>query len=80
MDSFKLEEKILNNIDKLNDNIKELEVIELTEKEKESLSRAKDYLKDCEYYLRKDDEITSFECISYSHGLVDTLRMIHDLI
>jgi len=80
MGNFELEEKILNNIDKLNDNIKELEGIELTKKEKEAMSRARDYLKDCKYYLKKDDEITSFECIIYSHGLIDTLRMIHDII
>jgi len=80
IDNLEWKEKILKDIDKLNDNLKELEGIEFSEKEKEALYRAIDYRKDCKYYLEKGDEITSFECISYSHGLIDALKIIHDII
>jgi len=80
IDNLEWKEKILKDIDKLNDNLKELEGIEFSQKEKEALYRAIDYQKDCKYYLEKGDEITSFECISYSHGLIDTLRIIHNII
>lgn len=73
-------EKILKDIDKLEVNLKEIEGINFSKKEKEAISRAKDYREDCKYYLEKGDEITSFECISYSHGLIDTLRIIHEFI
>ena len=80
IDNLKWKEKILKDIDKLDANLKEIQGIDFTEKEKEAISRAKDYLEDCKYYLEKRDEITSFECISYSHGLIDTLRIIHNII
>ena len=35
---------------------------------------------DAKYYLEKGDELTSFGCITYSHGLIDALRINHDLI
>ncbi|WP_042702105.1 DUF357 domain-containing protein [Methanobrevibacter arboriphilus] len=75
-----MERKILKDIDKLEVNLKEIEGINFSKKEKEAISRAKDYREDCKYYLEKGDEITSFECISYSHGLIDTLRIIHEFI
>ena len=80
IDNLEWKEKILKDIGKLEDNLKEIQGIDFTEKEKEAISRAKDYREDCKYYLEKGDEITSFECISYSHGLIDTLRIIHDII
>lgn len=80
IDNLEWEEKILKDIEKLEENLKQIEKIEFTQKEKEAISRAKDYREDCKYYLKKGDEITSFECISYSHGLIDTLRIIHEII
>ena len=80
IDNLEWKEKILKDIGKLEDNLKEIQGIDFTEKEKEAISRAKDYREDCKYYLEKGDEITSFECISYSHGLIDTLRIIHNII
>ncbi|RBQ23393.1 hypothetical protein ALNOE001_09720 [Candidatus Methanobinarius endosymbioticus] len=73
-------DKILKDLDKLENNLKEIENIDFSKKEKKTISRAKDYREDCKYYLEKGDEITSFKCISYSHGLIDTLRIIHDII
>lgn len=80
IDNLEWKEKILKNLDKLEYNLKEIEGIDFPKKEKEAISRAKDYREDCKYYLEKEDVITSFECISYSHGLIDTLRIIYDLI
>jgi len=73
-------EKILKDIDKLENNLEEIKDLNFSKKEKETISRANDYKEDCKYYLKKGDEITSFECISYSHGLIDTLRIIHNII
>lgn len=80
IENLEWEEKILKDIDKLENNLKEIEGLNFSKKEEEAKLRAKDYMEDCKYYLKKGDQITSFECISYSHGLVDTLRIIHEII
>ena len=49
-------------------------------KEKEVYDRAVDYWNDSKYYLEKEDMRTAFGCIEYSHGLLDALRMIHEII
>lgn len=58
MDNLEWKEKILKDIDKLEANLKEIEGIYSSQKEKEAVSRAKDYREDCKYYLEKGDEIT----------------------
>lgn len=73
-------ERILIDIEKLDESFEKVESIKLSQEEKEIIKRAKNYKEDCKYYLEKGDEITSFECISYSHGLIDTLRIIHEFI
>jgi hypothetical protein len=73
-------EKITVDIKKLERNLKEVEHITFLDKEKEVYDRAVDYMNDSKYYLEKEDMRTSFGCIEYSHGLLDALRMIHDLI
>ncbi|RAP48173.1 MAG: hypothetical protein BZ135_00990 [Methanosphaera sp. rholeuAM6] len=73
-------EKIAVDIQKLERNLKEVEDITFVDKEKEVYDRAVDYMNDSKYYLEKEDMRTSFGCIEYSHGLLDALRMIHDLI
>lgn len=61
-------------------NIKEIDSIELNNYENEVVERAKSYFEDTKYYLEKEDLITSFGCITYAHGLLDAVRMIHNLI
>lgn len=61
-------------------NIKEIDSIELNNYENEVVERAKSYFEDTKYYLEKEDLITSFGCITYAHGLLDAIRMIHNLI
>lgn len=61
-------------------NIKEIDSIELNNYENEVVERAKSYFEDTKYYLEKGDLITSFGCITYAHGLLDSIRMIYNLI
>ena len=73
-------EKITIDIQKLEDSLKQVQTIKVTEKEQEVIERAVDYKNDSKYYLEKEDMRTSFGCIEYRHGLLDAIRMVHDLI
>lgn len=73
-------EKITIDIEKLERNLKQVADISFEGKEKEVYDRAVDYKNDSKYYLKKEDMRTAFGCIEYSHGLLDALRIIHDLI
>lgn len=61
-------------------NIKEIESLELNPNENEVIERAKSYFEDTSYFLQKNDLVTSFGCITYAHGLLDSIRLIHKLI
>ena len=73
-------ERIEIDIEKLAKNLKEIESINFSEKEKEVVERAKNYGDDTSYYANKEDYMTAFGCITYAHGLIDSLRLIHNLI
>lgn len=73
-------ERIEKDIETLAKNLKEIESINFSEKEKEVIERAQNYRDDTFYYLKKEDYITSFGCITYAHGLVDSLRLLHNII
>jgi len=73
-------ERILKDIAKLENSFKEINTLNFSEKEKEIIERAKNYREDSKYYLEKGDEISSFGCIIYSHGLIDAIRINHELI
>ncbi len=73
-------ERIEKDIETLAKNLKEIESINFSEKEKEVIARAENYRDDTSYYLKKEDYITSFGCITYAHGLVDSLRLLHNII
>lgn len=72
--------RILIDIDKLESSFKEIKGLTFSDNEKKIIERAKNYRDDCKYYLEKGDELTSFGCITYSHGLIDALKINHDLI
>ena len=74
------EDRIKKDVEILAKNLKEIASIDFNEKEKEVVERAKNYRDDTQYYLEKKDYITSFGCITYAHGLIDALRLMHDLI
>jgi hypothetical protein len=61
-------------------NIKEIESIKIDDNENEIIERARSYFEDTKYYLEKQDYITSFGCITYAHGLLDAIRLLHNLI
>ena len=61
-------------------NIKEIESIKIDDNENEIIERARSYFEDTKYYLGKQDYITSFGCITYAHGLLDAIRLLHNLI
>jgi len=72
--------RINKDIELFTKNIKEIESIEMNSNENEVIERAKSYFEDTKYYLEKGDLTTSFGCITYAHGLLDAIRLIHTLI
>ncbi|MEA4956965.1 hypothetical protein SDC9_07510 [bioreactor metagenome] len=66
-------DRILSDIEKLDESLDKIESLKLNKEEKEIIKRAKNYKKDSNYYLQKEDELTSFGCITYAHGLIDAL-------
>ncbi len=73
-------ERIEKDIDLFAKNIKEIESIKIDKEEGQVVEMAKNYSKDTEYYLEKKDYLTSFGCITYAHGLLDAIRLLHKLI
>ncbi|NYT18319.1 MAG: DUF357 domain-containing protein [Methanobacteriales archaeon] len=61
-------------------NIKELESIKMDVSEEKIVNLAKSYAQDTTYYLKKEDYLTAFGCITYAHGLLDAVRLIKGLI
>jgi uncharacterized protein len=74
------EERINKDIELFAKNIKEIKSIKFDGREKEVIVRAKSYCRDTEYYLEKQDCLTAFGCINYAHGLLDALRLFHNII
>ncbi|BBL61873.1 hypothetical protein MARBORIA2_00750 [Methanobrevibacter arboriphilus] len=72
-------ERILIDIEKLDESFEKVESIKLSQEEKEIIRRAENYKEDCKYYLEKGDELTSFGCITYAHGLVDAILLNHHI-
>jgi hypothetical protein len=72
-------ERIIIDIKKLDESLKKIGSIALTAREEEIVERAKNYKEDSSYYLEKGDEITSFGCITYAHGLLDAIILNHDI-
>jgi uncharacterized protein len=72
--------RIKNDVELFAKNIKELESIKIHGEEKEIVEMAISYCKDTSYYLEKKDVLTAFGCITYAHGLIDAVRLIHKLL
>ncbi len=73
-------ERIEKDIELFAKNIKEIESIKIDEEEGRVVEMAINYRKDTNYYLEKKDYLTSFGCITYAHGLLDAIRLLHELI
>ncbi|MGZ7208947.1 MAG: DUF357 domain-containing protein [Methanobacterium sp.] len=72
--------RINKDIELFTKNIKEIYSIDMDSKEIEVIERSKSYFEDTKYFLEKGDLMTSFGCITYAHGLLDSVRIIHNLI
>lgn len=72
-------QRIIIDIKKLDESLKEIDPIKFTPEEEETIERAKSYKEDCKYYLEKKDEMTSFGCITYAHGLIDAIKINNDI-
>jgi hypothetical protein len=55
------------------ENIQKIKNISLTESKKKKIDLASQYYMDAKYYLQKNDLFTSFGCINYAHGLLDSI-------
>jgi hypothetical protein len=77
MDAIKRIEKDLELFAK---NIKEIESIKVPSDEEKIVEMARNYKDDTQYYLEQKDYLTSFGCITYAHGLLDAVRLLHNLI
>ena len=73
-------ERIKKDIELFAKNIKEIESIKIDKEEGRVVEMAINYRKDTDYYLEKMDYLTSFGCITYAHGLLDAIRLLHELI
>jgi hypothetical protein len=73
-------QRIKKDVELFTKNIKEIDSIKLDDNENEIIERARSYFEDTKYYLEKQDYITSFGCITYAHGLLDAIRLLHDMI
>ena len=73
-------QRIEKDIELFTKNIKEIESIKIDDNENEIIERAISYFEDTKYYLEKQDYITSFGRATYAHGLLDAIRLLHDII
>lgn len=81
---MELVDRIAVNIEKLDYSLSQIAELDkknkFSKKEIEVIERAKSYAYDGKYYLKKEDYLTAFACIEYSHGLLDAIRLIYELI
>ncbi|NYB52619.1 MAG: DUF357 domain-containing protein [Methanobacteriaceae archaeon] len=73
-------ERIEKDLELFGKNLEEIESVKVHSKEEKIVELAKNYRDDTRYYLEQKDYLTSFGCITYAHGLLDAVRLQHDLI
>ncbi len=73
-------ERIKKDMELFAKNIKEVESIEVSVREEKIVEMARNYSHDTNYYLKKMDNYTAFGCITYAHGLLDAIRLLHHII
>ncbi|MEM3841364.1 MAG: DUF357 domain-containing protein [Candidatus Micrarchaeaceae archaeon] len=74
-----IHERIKKDIEMFYPNAEKVSSANLTAKQKRVLELSKMYASDAKSYLDKGDLYTAFSCISYAHGLLDSLREILDV-
>lgn len=56
---------------------KELQNVELKdEAHADSFRNMKNYIKDCSYFMEKNDWVRAFEAVIYAYGILDTLKRL----
>lgn len=65
--------RIQNDINMFRDNLETLQKKTISTEQKKIVELATQYYHDAEYYLKKQDLLTSFGCINYAHGLLDAI-------
>ena len=56
---------------------KEFQAAAIKDGSKADLFRnARNYIRDCEYFIDKDDWVRAFEAVIYAYGILDTLKRI----
>lgn len=66
-------ERVLKDISMFGDSLKLLSGTKLDGKMSSIVEMAKLYASDAQSYLDKGDILTAFSCISYAHGLMDSI-------
>ncbi len=70
---MKEETRIDKDIVMFDENIKLVDKKNITSTEEKIVELATQYFEDSKYYLKKRDFFTSFGCINYAHGLLDSI-------
>ncbi|MCD6279585.1 DUF357 domain-containing protein [Candidatus Micrarchaeota archaeon] len=70
-------DELFEELEKLTRQSKDLSI---TNRYKKTIELAKQYRKDSEYFLNKKDYYTSFGCIIYAHGLLDSIRITENIL
>lgn len=73
MTAVEPKERVLKDISMFGDSLKLLSGAKLDEKMSSVVEMAKLYASDAQSYLDKGDILTAFSCISYAHGLMDSI-------
>ena len=55
------------------ENIEKIKKMSLNKSQDKIFELASQYYEDSKYYLEKKDFFTSFGCINYAHGLIDSI-------
>ena len=76
---MKPEERIDKDLRIFEENIQPVDELNSTDKEVLVKDMAKRYYEDTKYYLKIGDSLTSFACIAYAHGLLDSIRIMYNL-
>ncbi|MDE1857134.1 MAG: DUF357 domain-containing protein [Candidatus Micrarchaeota archaeon] len=71
-----ISERIAKDIQKFSKSLSDIDGKEMDKRMKEVVELSKMYASDARSYLEKGDYYTSFSCISYAHGLMDSIKML----
>jgi hypothetical protein len=75
---MELNERIEKSIAIFKENIKRIDILELSGKELKVVELAKMYHSDAESWIKKGDYVTAFSSIEYAHGLLDAVLKIKE--